>query len=199
VEVERGGILRNVKALVFAIAAIVLVSGIVFAELPRHGDVAQSKILTGRDLVAAYARIQPGLTRASQLARYGLDTAAANTQVLSYLGVMERFMPRDSVAFDRLDLAVRDCIDARDRCMALVFRASDLTRAALARDFLSTFGLGASAAADTPRVTLLIRHGRVAFKMLSGIAAPKGARSAMTAERSQSVVVALPIPIRLTE
>jgi hypothetical protein len=183
----------------FAIAAIVLVSGIVLAELPRHGDVAQSKILTGRDLVAAYARIQPGLTRASQLARYGLDTGAANTQVLSYLGVMERFMPSDSVAFDRLDLAMRECIGARDGCTALVFRASDPARAAIARDLLSTFDLGASAAADTPRVTLLIRHGRVAFKMMSGIAAPNDTRSAMTAERSQSVMGALPIPIRLTE
>lgn len=199
VEVERRGLFRNVKAVMFAIAAIVLVSGIVLAELPRQGDVAQSRILTGRDLVAAYVRIQPGLTRASQLARLGLDTGAVNTQLLSYLGVMERFMPRNSVAFDRLDVAVRDCIDARDRCTALVFRASDPARAAIARGFLSTLGLGAAAAVETPRVTLLIRNGRVAFKMMSGIAAPRSARSAMIAAPSPLVVGDLPIPIRLTE
>ena len=199
VEVERRGFLRNVNAVMFAIAAMVLVSGIVLAELPRQGDVAQSKTLTGRDLVAAYARIQPGLTRASQLARLGLDTGAANTQLLSYLGVMERFMPRDSVAFDRLDVAVRDCIDARDRCTALVFRSSDPAGGAIARGFLSTFGLDAAAAADTPRVTLLIRNGRVAFKMMSGLAAPRGTRSAMIAAPSPNVIGDVPIPIRLTE
>src|SRR5258706_8778719 len=132
VEVERSGIVRNVKAITFAVAAVLFVGGVVLAELPRQGDALQSKILTGPDLLAAYARVRPGLTRASQLARFGLDTAAANTQVLSYLGVMERFMPRDSVAFDRLDAGVRDCIEARHRCTALVFRASDTAKAATA-------------------------------------------------------------------
>src|SRR5882724_8440702 len=138
VEVERSGIVRNVKAITFAVAALLFVGGVVLTELPRQGDAPQSKILTARDLLAAYARVQPGLTRASQLARFGLDTAAANAQVLSYLGVMERFMPHDTVAFDRLDAGVCDCVDARDRCTALVFRA-DMAKAATAHGFLSSF------------------------------------------------------------
>jgi hypothetical protein len=198
VEVERGGILRNVKAILFIVAAILLVGAVVLIELPLKGDGAQSKVLTDRDLLAAYVRIQPGLTPASQLARFGLDSSAANTQALSYLGVMERFMPHDSVAFDRLDAGVRDCIDARDRCTALVFRASDPARTGTPHGFLSTFGLGARAAVETPRVTLLIRNGRVAFKMMSGIAAMTGIRSATMQPPSQSTG-ATPIPIRLIE
>ena len=196
-EIERGGILRNVKAILFAVAAIVLVGGVVHIELPRQGDAAQSKVLTGRDLLAAYERIRPGLTRASQLGRFGLDTAA-HAQVLSYLGVMERFMPHNSVAFDRLDAGVRDCIAARDRCMALVFRAADPAKAATEHGLFSTFGLGAAAAANTPQITLLIRNGRVAFKMMSGMATMPGVRSAAM-QASSPGMRALPTAVRLVE
>jgi hypothetical protein len=197
VEIERGGILRNVKTLLFAVAAIVLVGGVVLIETPRQGDAAQSKVLTGRDLLAAYERINPGLTRASQLGRFGLDTSA-HAQVLSYLGVMERFMPHDSVAFDRLDPGVRDCIAARDRCMALVFRAADPARAATDHGLFSTFGLGAAAAANTPQVTLLIRNGRVGFKMISGVATLPGVRSTAM-QTSAPAMRAVPIAVRLDE
>lgn len=197
-DVERGGIFRNFRTILFTVAAVVLIGGVVLIELPLKGDGAQSKILTGRDLLVAYGRIQPGLTRASQLARYGLDSAAVNTQALSYLGVMERFMPHDSVAFDRLDAGVRDCIDARDRCTALVFRASDPARTGTAHGIFSTFGLGARAAVETPQVTLLIRNGRVAFKTMSGVAAMTGVRSATIQPVSRNIGAA-PIPIRLIQ
>lgn len=196
-EIKRGGILRNAKAILFTVVAIVLVGGVVLVETPSQGDAAQSKVLTGRDLLAAYERIRPGLTRASQLGRFGLDTAA-HAQVLSYLGVMERFMPHDSVAFDRLDAGVRECIAARDRCMALVFRAADPTRAATNHSLFSTIGLGAAAAANTPQVTLLIRNGRVAFKMMSGVATTPGVRSAAM-QTSSPGMPASPIAVRLVE
>src|SRR5689334_18799127 len=122
VDVERSGFFRYAKILLFTTVAIVLIGTVVLLELPRSGDTPQSKSLSGRELLAAYQRVQPGLTRASQLAHFGLDMSSANTQALSYLGVLERFMPRDSVAFDKLDAGVRDCIDARDHCTALVFR-----------------------------------------------------------------------------
>jgi len=196
VENKRGGILRNVKAILFAVVAIVLVGGVVLVETPRQGDAAKSKVLTGRDLLAAYERVKPGVTRASQLGRFGLD--AAHAQVLSYLGVMERYVPHDSVAFDRLDAGVRDCIVARDRCMALVFRAAGPTRAATNHGLFSAFGLGAAAAANTPQVTLLIRNGRVAFKMISGVATTPGVRSAAIQPPSPGMR-AMPIAVRLVE
>jgi hypothetical protein len=198
VAAEGRGILRNIRAIMFALGALLLVGAIALAELPRQSDATQSKLLTARELFAAYEHIQPGRTRASQLARYGLDTAAANTQVLSYLGVMEHFMARDSVTFDRLDAGVRHCIEARDRCTALVFRAADRASAATPTSFLSTFGMGASAAADTPRVTLLIRNGRVAFKMMSPFAALEGIRSARMQTPSQNMG-AVAIAIRPNE
>jgi hypothetical protein len=171
VEDERSGSLRYVTTIAFVILALALVGCGTLTLLPHQNDASLSKLLTCRDLAVAYARIQPGVTPASHLVRFGFDSTSANAQVLSYLGVMEYFMPRDSVKFDRLDAAVRDCIDARDRCAAMVFRSSDRSAAAPVDGFFSTIGFGATAAVQPPQVTLLIRDGRVVFKAMSGIPA----------------------------
>jgi hypothetical protein len=62
----------------------------------------------------------------------------------------------------------------------------------------SAFGLGAAAAANTPQVTLLIRNGRVAFKMISGVATTPGVRGAAM-QASSPGMRAMPIAVRLVE
>src|SRR5580693_1356505 len=85
-------------------------------------DVANTDFLPAEDNVAttfgsydaveaAYGNVVMGETRLPQLAELGFDTATApNVEKLSYLGVMDRFMPGDSVRFDRLAPAVQGCI-----------------------------------------------------------------------------------------
>jgi hypothetical protein len=170
VESERGGPLRYFTTLAIVIAVLAMVGCGTLTLLPRQTDGPVTRVISIKDLTVAYTRIQPGETRATELAHLGFDPAGGNAQTLSYLGVMERFMPRDSVRFDRLDEAVRDCIEARDHCTALVFRTGDRFSAPMGNGILSAFGLGSSAAADRrPEVTLLVRNGRVAFKMISGM------------------------------
>jgi hypothetical protein len=168
---ERGESLRYVTTIAVVVAVLALLGCGALTLLPRQNDPIPVRLMTVKDLAAAYARVRPGLTRASQLSRMGFDFGSANTQTLSYLGVMERFMPRDSVKFDRLNAAVQDCIVARDHCTALVFRPMDRSRAQSHTSFLSAIGLGAAAAASDrpPEITLLVRDGRVAFKMISGL------------------------------
>ena len=177
VDGERGGSLRYATTIAGVIAVMALIGCGALTLLPRQNDPVPIRLRTMRDLAAAYERVQPGLTRASQLSHLGFDPGSANAQVLSYLGVMERFMPNDSVRFDRLDAAVQDCIEARDHCTALVFRP--MGRAAIPgpAGILSAFGLGAAAATyQAPEVTLLVRDGRVAFKMISGMPTARAQR-----------------------
>jgi hypothetical protein len=175
VDGERSGSLRYVTSIAGVIAVLALVGCGALTLLPRQGDPVPVRLMTVKDLAAAYARVQPGLTRTTQLTSLGFDLGAANSQALSYLGVMERFMPRDSVRFDRLNAVVQDCIAARDHCTALVFRPMDRshTYTWAHHSLLSAFGLGAAAAAveRTPEITLLVRDGRIAFKMISGLPA----------------------------
>lgn len=110
-----------------------------------------------RELCVAYARIDAGTTPQSALAKLGLDMAAATK--LSYLGVVEHFMRKDSFGFDSLAPAVQDCLAEQDRCTAFTFRSRD----------------GAE-------MLLLMEGGRVAFKIISGRVAASRARLRM-AER----------------
>jgi hypothetical protein len=111
----------------------------------RQDDVPPGVSFTAQQLKTAYVRIRAGTTPVSQLARLGFDTAGAAK--LSYLGVMEQFMPKDSFGFDTLEPAVQTCFEARDRCTAYIFSMP---------------------AQPNARVVLLIEGGRVAYKAISG-------------------------------
>ncbi|MEI9992635.1 MAG: hypothetical protein WDM86_21705 [Rhizomicrobium sp.] len=133
---------------------------------PSSDSPSSSQLRSLQDLATAYIRVQPGETRASQLAALGFDTTTANVQVLSYLGVMERFAG-DSRKFDRMDAALQECIEARDRCTALVFKPGDQRSGS---GMFASFGLGsANAATREAAVTLLVQDGRVAYKAISGV------------------------------
>jgi hypothetical protein len=171
VEHLRSGGARYVTSVAVLVGTLAVVGLGIVGLLPHQPDSANLGIRSLKELAAAYDRVKPGMTRASQLAHIGFDTSTPNVQVLSYLGVMERFMARDSIAFDRLDHAIQDCIEARDRCTALVFKPAD-TRIRAA-GMMSMFGLDSAKAADEPpEVTLLVQDGRVAYKMIRGVASP---------------------------
>jgi hypothetical protein len=125
------------------IAGLVIFMGAALAFMARSH---QGETLTPRPemMFSAYGRLVPGVTRASQLPRLGVNTMGAVR--LSYLSMVEAFTPRNSFDFDVLEPAVRDCLQARDRCDAFIF-----------------------ALADRPgtRALVLIADGRVTYKSLS--------------------------------
>src|ERR1700744_4398948 len=70
--------------------------------LPHRTDLSQSQNFRSyAEVAAAYASIVPGQTREAELAKLGFDASLMpNAETISYLGVIERFMPRDSIRFD---------------------------------------------------------------------------------------------------
>jgi len=166
-EGQVSGSLRYAASIATLVVTLALLGCGTLTLLPRaSSETAGTQLHSLQDLAAAYIRVQPGETRASQLAALGFDTTTANVQVLSYLGVIERFAG-DSRKFDRLDEPLQECIEARDRCTALVFKPGDQARGG---GMLSSFGLGsANAASREAVVTLLVQDGRVAYKTISGV------------------------------
>jgi hypothetical protein len=174
-EGQRSGSIRYATsvAILFVILAAIGCGSLLL--LP-HQDSADGGLRTRQELADAYARVRPGTTPASQLARLGFDSGSPNAEVLSYLGVLERFMPRDSTKFDRLDAALQNCIQAQDRCTALVFTPGDRPRPSRG-GVLAALGFGSAAASsDEPQVTLLVQDGRVAYKMMLGASPMRTAR-----------------------
>src|SRR5262249_25177377 len=99
----------------FGVAASVLVTLVLvgcggLGLLPRESDVKNTSFKSYGEVEVAYRQIAPGHTRTGDLAELGFDSNdSPNMEVLSYLGVIERFIPRDSIRFDSLDPVVQQC------------------------------------------------------------------------------------------
>lgn len=121
-------------------------------EAPHDRSLAQAR--------AAFAKVSVGRTLVPDLAGLGFDASHPGVQTLSYLGVVEHFMPATARAFDAADPAIQQCLTAQGRCTAYIF---PLVHAQVSYSF---FGTEAHAAAPItgPRATFLIRGGRVVWK-----------------------------------
>ena len=140
--------------------------------LPHESQVLESsRFQTYDQVAAAYTDIVPGQTRMTDLPRLGFDTATTpNVEILSYLGVIERFMPRNSLTFDHLAPPVQACIEAQDRCSAFVFHPQHVESQRLGSVILDIFGFERQTL-DTgwqAEVVLLMQDGHVAYKLMSG-------------------------------
>ena len=139
--------------------------------LPHESQMSSMDFQTYDQVAAAYTDIVPGQTRIQELEKLGFDTATApNVEVLSYLGVIEKFMPRDTISFDHLALPVQACIEAQDRCSAYVFRPSRLEQHRTGSIFLDMMGFERTTVDRgwAAEVVLLMQDGRVAYKVMSG-------------------------------
>ncbi|MBV9541647.1 MAG: hypothetical protein JO167_10290 [Alphaproteobacteria bacterium] len=196
VEGHVGGWLRRHISIAVAFVVLALIGCGALTLLPGHADSTSSGIVSLRQLASAYSKVVVGATRASQLARLGFDSATPNAQVLSYLGVMERFAAIDTTKFDRLDEALQNCLESRDRCTALVFKSAEQHHVAAAGMFAALGFSSASAAPRSPEVTLLVQNGRVAYKMITGVptVAPRTASAAAPARAANTA--ALPVSYR---
>ncbi|MBS0280653.1 MAG: hypothetical protein JSR25_05790 [Proteobacteria bacterium] len=126
------------------IAAIVILLGAAAGLLARTGSgepAAQPYQVTAR----AYDLLEAGVTAAAILPDLGFDLSRADR--LSYLAMIEQFMPENSTGFDRLDPAVQDCLTARDRCTGYVFKIAGNPNA---------------------RAVVVIQSGHVVYKSVTG-------------------------------
>ena len=131
-----GGHMREIRGedtrRFFGVAASILVASILvgcggLGLLPSESEMKNTSFKSYQDVEAAYAQITPGRTKPNDLLLVGFDANdSPNMEVLSYLGVIERFIPRDSIRFDNLDPIVQQCIEARDRCTGFVFHPERL-------------------------------------------------------------------------
>lgn len=168
---NRGGTRRYARIFASLAVTLVLVGCGGLGLLPYQTDIQNTKFHSYKQVSLAYDHIAPGATRITDLTEIGFDSSSSpNVEVLSYLGIIERFMPRDSVKFDNLDPAVRSCIDARDHCTALVFRPERLHQERTGNVFLDLLGFERTTVnyGWSAEVVLLIQDGRVAYKVMSG-------------------------------
>ena len=87
--------------------------------LPKTEDETKSPWNSFAEAMIAYEAIKLGETTVRDLRKLGFDPyTTANVGILSYLDVIQKFVPNDSVKHEQLPLSVRLCLAKQERCMA---------------------------------------------------------------------------------
>ena len=139
--------------------------------LPAQTEIGSSTFQSYKDVRIAFNQIALSHTSMPELASLGFDAQnTPNVQVLSYLDIVEHFMPNSSMAFDRLDPAVQECIMARTGCEGYVFKQQHHEFNRSGSLLLDLFGFlhTTTETGWTAQVLVLVRNGQVTHKLLSG-------------------------------
>jgi hypothetical protein len=166
-----GGARRYARVVASLLVTLVLVGCGGLGLLPRKADIKNTNFRSYAAVQAAYQTVSPGSTRVSDLDQIGFDAVQSpNVEVLSYLGVIERFMPRDSIKFDQLDPLVQSCIAAREGCSAYIFKPERIHEERTGNWFLDIFGFERESISYgwSAEVMLLVQNGRVVYKVMDG-------------------------------
>ena len=162
---------RGLKTFISATFMLSLVGCGGLGLLPHETKASSNSFQSYEQVQSAYTDVVPGQTRLTDLPKLGFDTATTpNVEVLSYLGVIERFMPRSTMSFDHLAPQVQACIESQDRCSAFVFHPQHVESRRLGNIFLDLLGFERKTVDTgwTAEVVLLMQDGHVAYKLMSG-------------------------------
>jgi hypothetical protein len=154
-----------------ACGLVVVLSGCGGALLPSQTEAGTSSFDTYGAVRSAFEQIALKQSSVGDLSGLGFDAQhTPNVAVLSYLEIVEKFMPNSSMAFDRLDPAVQDCIMARDACQGYVFKLQHHESQRSGSLFLDIFGFRHTTTETgwNAQVLVLVQNGKVTHKLLSG-------------------------------
>jgi len=153
------------------LAALALLAPGCSSLLPTSQSTAKSNWHFFREAKSAFDRIVPGETATNELAELGFDPSTnPNVRILTYLDIIQRFMPNQSIALDDLDPSVRAFIEGRERGQAWEVELNNVKSQRYGSVILDVTGF-VKKTHDTGwqfKGLLLIREGRVIYKLSSG-------------------------------
>ncbi len=86
---------------------------------PSDGSRPRTNWESFDDAQAAFDKVIPHQTTVAELKEMGFDPhTTPNVKILTYLDLIERFLPNNSISKDDLHPDVRACIEAKDCCHA---------------------------------------------------------------------------------
>ncbi len=120
---------------------------------------------------AAFDKITPHQTSLEDLKSLGFDPVSTpNVKVLTYLDLIERFIPNQSITLKDLQPDVRACIEAKDTCHAYELEL-DISRSKrygnLALDMFG-FKKNTRVTGWSFKALIIMKDDRVAYKIRSG-------------------------------
>ena len=119
----------------------------------------------------AFDQIVPGQTTTNELACLGLDPfSSPNVKILTYLDVINRFLPNNSIQKADLPKSVRDCLEAKNDCQAYELDLTVTQNKRYGNLFLDIFGF-LRKTRETGwnfKALIVLNRGTVVYKLWSG-------------------------------
>lgn len=139
--------------------------------LPKGATVTTSSFETFQAAHAAFERIEPYKTQASELKNFGFDTESIrNVRLIPYPDLVSRLAPNSSFPVADLDRGIRECIAAHRGCRAYEFHFANEKRNRTGNFFLDFLDFSRTTAITGWRfdALLVISDGMVLFKNFGG-------------------------------
>lgn len=115
------------KVLCFLFITALMTSGC-GSLLPSTKQTSKSPWNSFGDAKAAFDKIVPYETTAGEMKALGFDPfSAANIKILTYVDIINRFMPNSSIKKEELGQGIQECINAKTDCQAYEFAPQVIT------------------------------------------------------------------------
>ncbi|TNE38282.1 MAG: hypothetical protein EP347_06375 [Alphaproteobacteria bacterium] len=107
--------------------------------LPQEKTVVASPFDTYAEAEAAFDKVTPYETDLAELFDSGYNISTfPNVEVLTYLDLLARFLPRDSITLRDLDPGLRQCLEARLECRGYLVKPSRIKKDRVGNWFMDT-------------------------------------------------------------
>jgi len=139
--------------------------------LPRTEDITRSRWNSFDEAMADYEKIAPYVTTVEELKELGYDPyTQPNIRILSYLDIIQRFMPNQSITLDDLDPGLSFCIQSRNLCQAYEARPQKAKTKRVGNVFMDllTFKRRTIASGWSFNALIVLSDGIVVYKVWSG-------------------------------
>jgi hypothetical protein len=154
---------------------LVIIMGLALSgcsSLPTAEEVTKSPWKSFKQAKSAYDGIVLNQTTVKQLRELGFDPySTPNVNILSYLDVIQRFMPTNSVSLEHLPKSVRDCIAKLEACKAYEAHPGVIKRKRIGSAFKDLLGFKRKTIETGWRFNALIvlDNGVAVYKVWSGV------------------------------
>ena len=161
-----------IKLILFFVITLSLMglSGCSFL-LPHEEVTIESQWETFDAVKKDYDKILPNETSIKDLSRLGVNPfETANIKILSYLDIIERFIPNASITKEDLDPNIVNCIAEKVKCMAyeIVIGTTDTDRYGNAFLDMFAFKRQTKVTGWYFKALLIIHNDKVVYKLWSG-------------------------------
>jgi len=142
------------------------------SPLPRTEEITKSPWNSFKEVMAAYDKVILNETTIEELRQLGFDPySTPNVKILSYLDIIQKFMPTNSVKLEHLPVSVRDCLAKQEACKAYEAHPGIIKRKRVGSAFNDLLGFKRKTIESGWRFDALIvlDNGVAIYKVWSGI------------------------------